>query len=194
VRRELDWDTPASETTSPGGGSRGISKLRLKFRFSRPATSRESLPGRLPEIDPNDPAVLHVPEVVGVAFRYFDGQGFSDQWNSLARKSLPMAVEIVLRVRTGGPTAGRAGADAKADSTRRSEPSAEVPAESHRLLVYLGSTSLARRSEAEKPSVSAPAPAVVYLPRPLPAPPPAPGGVQQPVPSVLPDQWMRTGP
>jgi hypothetical protein len=31
--------------------------------------------------------------------RYFDGRGWSSEWSSLARKSLPVAVEITLRVR-----------------------------------------------------------------------------------------------
>ncbi len=192
VRRELDWETPASEGPT-GSGSRGISKLRTKFRFSRPAASGESLPRDRLDIDPDDPSVLHVPEVVGVTFRYFDGQGFSDEWNSLARKSLPMAVEIVLRVRTGKPPEKDTSSRPEDDVSRAADRPAEAAGESYRLLVYLPSTSLARRSEAEKPSVAAPPSAIVYRPRPLPAPPPASGSGRGSVQTVQPDQWMRTG-
>jgi type II secretory pathway component PulJ len=191
VRRELDWETPAS----PGSGnraSRGIGKSGLKFRFSRPAPSADSpRTGRF-DIDPDDPAILHVPEVVGVEFRYFDGQGWSDEWNSLARKSLPMAVEIVLRVRTGKQAGERTKPEPEADLPRPAVPSTEDAGESHRLLVHLPSTSLARRTEAEKPSVAGPPPPAVYRPRPLPPLPP-PGGVRRAVPAALSDQWMRTG-
>jgi hypothetical protein len=143
-------------------------------------------------IDPDDPAVLHVPEVAGVAFRYFDGQGFSDEWNSLSRKSLPMAVEIVLRVRTGDAPRKDAGSRAEDKVPRPADRPAEAAGETHRLLVYLPTTSLARRSEAEKPSLAAPAPTIVYRPRPLPAPPP-PSGMRPSVQTIQPDQWMRTG-
>jgi prepilin-type N-terminal cleavage/methylation domain-containing protein len=41
--------------------------------------------------------VTWLPEVRWMAFRYFDGQTWSDHWNSLRRGSLPVAVEVKLR-------------------------------------------------------------------------------------------------
>jgi type II secretory pathway pseudopilin PulG len=191
ARRELDWETPASDR-STGGGSRGISRLRRKFRFSRSEASPGTQANDRFNIDPDDPAVLHVPEVAGVAFRYFDGQGFSDEWNSLSRKSLPMAVEIVLRVGTDDAPRKDAGSRATEEVPRPADRPEEVAGETHRLLVYLPTTSLARRSEAEKPSPAAPAPTIVDRPRPLPGPPP-PSGMRPSVQTIQPDHWMRTG-
>jgi hypothetical protein len=191
VRRELDWETPAADGP-PGSGTRGIGRLRRKFRFSRPVAPAQTQVNDRFDIDPLDPSVLHVPEVVGAAFRYFDGQGFSDEWNSLSRKSLPIAVEIVLRVRTGGAPQKETGPQFEDDALRPADQPAQAVGESYRLLVYLPTTSLARRSEAEKPSLAVPAPTVVYRPRPLPAPPPR-GGPRPSVQTVQPDQWMRTG-
>ena len=58
-----------------------------------------------------DDTRLSVPEVVSLQFRYFDGRGWTDAWNSLDRKSLPAAVEIQLATRRlvvrQPPTAGR---------------------------------------------------------------------------------------
>jgi type II secretory pathway component PulJ len=193
VRRELDWETPAS--AGPGNRApRGIGKSGRKSRFSQPAASTDSPQTGRFDIDPDDPAILHVPEVVGVDFRYFDGQGWSDEWNSLARKSLPMAVEIVLRVKTGKQAGEIAGPQREDELPRPDEASAVDSGESHRLLVHLPSTSLARRTETEKPSLAGPPAPAVYRPRPLPSPPSSPpGGVRKMVPSALSDQWMRTG-
>ncbi len=196
VRRELDWETPASQGPTGRSSSRGIGRLRTKFRFSRGATSSSSSPpsDRF-DIDPDDPSILVVPEVVGVKFRYFDGQGFANEWNSLARKSLPMAVEIVLQVRAGKaaekderPRTGDA-------SSGASDRPAEVAGDSYRMLVHLPSTSLARRSEASSPSGSPPRAVAVVRERPMPAAPSPPptGAPRGSVKSDLSDQWMRSG-
>jgi hypothetical protein len=152
-------------------------------------------------VDPDDESVLRVPEVLGVEFRYYDGQGWSDEWNSLRRKSLPMAVEIVLRVKGEEPAGGVSAPPPAEDSTQAADRLTQTPGrseavsgKSYQMLVYLPSTSVARRTESEKPSVAGPPPLAVYQPRPLPLPPPAPGGPRRPAPTVLPDQWMRTGP
>ena len=44
-------------------------------------------------------SVTRVEEVTGMELRYFDGHGWSNEWSSLARKSLPVAVEATLHVR-----------------------------------------------------------------------------------------------
>jgi len=199
IRRELDWETPGAK----GGGvlaSRAKGRSLGRSSLSRQSTASESPQDGRPEMDEDDESVLRVPEVIGVEFRYYDGQGWSDEWNSLTRKSLPMAVEIVLRVKRKEPTGGLSTPPPEEDSTQTADDltqapdrSEEVSGESHRMLVYLPSTSVARRTESEKPSLAGPPPLVVYRPRPLPSPPPAPGGPRRPTPTVLPDQWMRTG-
>jgi type II secretory pathway component PulJ len=191
ARRELDWETPVSAAPS-GSKSRGIGRLRMKFRLSQAEiSSRPKADGAL-DWNLDDPNVLHIPEVVEAAFRYFDGQGFSDEWNSLSRKSLPMAVEVVLRFKTETASQRRIRVEAEADERRAAAQVEPLDGEVHRMLIYLPTTSLARRAEPEKPSLAAPVPAVVYRPRPV--PPPRFGGSERPSSqAVPPDQWMRTG-
>jgi type II secretory pathway component PulJ len=199
IRRELDWETPGAK----GGGvlaSRRSARSSAQSRLPRQGPAGESPQAGRVEMDPDDESILRVPEVVGVEFRYFDGRGWNDEWNSLTRKSLPMAVEIVLRVKREEPAGVSSEPPPEEDSTRAAdrlaqatERSEEVSGESHRLLVYIPSTSLARRVESEKPSVAGPPPLAVYRPRPLPSPPPMPAVPRRPAQTVLPDQWMRTG-
>ena len=47
-----------------------------------------------------DDSIIWMPEVVGLKFRYFNGNGWQNEWNSLQRKSLPVAVEITLQMGT----------------------------------------------------------------------------------------------
>ncbi len=190
IRRELDWETPGAK----GGGTRASRRIAAssgKSRLSGQEPAARSLQAGRFEIDEDDESILRVPEVVGVEFRYFDGQGWSDEWNSLTRKSLPMAVEVVLRLKRAEP-AGTPSEPLRDEETP-SDRSEEAAGESHRLLVYMGSTSLARRTETEKPSVAGPAPVAVYRPRSLPIPASAPAGPRKPAQTALPDQWMRTG-
>jgi len=183
VRRELDWDTPGAGGTGGGASRRGAAS-GPKGRMARGSGDPESfLRGRF-EVEQDDPSILWVPEVVDVDFRYFDGQGWSDQWNSLARKSLPMAVAVTVRIRTGELT----------EKVPDTLSEAEAPTRAHRLLVCLPTTSLARRAEVEAPAAAAP-PVVVFRAPPLPSlpAPPAPSGPPRSVNLALPDQWMRTG-
>ncbi len=191
ARRELDWETPVSAAPA-GSSSRGIGRLRMKFRFSRAEVSSRRKAEEERDWNLEDPGVLHLPEVVEASFRYFDGQAFSEEWNSLTRKSLPMAVEIVLRFRTEPAPKPRGRVDAEADNRRETVPPEPIAGEVHRMLVYLPTTSLARRAEDQKPSRAAP-PTVVFRPRPFP-PPPRIGGERPAGQAVPPDQWMRTGP
>ena len=41
---------------------------------------------------------MSAPEVVGCWFRYYDGSQWQDNWNSLERKGLPVAIEITLKL------------------------------------------------------------------------------------------------
>lgn len=47
-------------------------------------------------VDYQDDRVTWVPEALRLEFRYFDGTTWSSVWSSLARKSLPLAVEITI--------------------------------------------------------------------------------------------------
>ena len=47
---------------------------------------------------PDDPNVTWFPEVIGAEFQYYDGSGWASEWNSLTRRSLPVAVVVRLQV------------------------------------------------------------------------------------------------
>jgi len=202
VRRELDWETPAAEI-SPGSPPAGPAAedadtpIEQGPSLAVPADPTGVAPFRA---DPGDSSVLRVPEVAGLEFRYYDGSGWSGQWNSLERKSLPVAVEIVLRL-SGDDGRSRRAADSLTEEDAMAlllddQTAGELSGPSYRFLVFLPSTGLAHAPKdaasemlemlaiPEAPSADrAPPPPVfeppslpVYEPPPLPAfePPPLP--------------------
>lgn len=202
VRREFDWETPVSEaeleTAGDWGGSVGDAFVSAMQSLAGDDPLAVATPGA---------SITWAPEVVGVEFRYFDGNTWSDQWNSLARKSLPVAVEAILRVQASfasepaallpqePPTAAEdAGAPAEAAESGPPRSSAtHAGIRSYRVLVHLPSTSLAygpKRPEAFERAAT--------LPLAAPLPPPTflqPSLLESPSSrrSPLPDQWMRSG-
>lgn len=95
VRRELDFEVPPAESDNAGRTFVGRSDLA--------SGGSEADQGRPPEwIDLSEyfaeGSDIWLPEVVGLSFRYFDGQSWSSSWNSLDRKSLPVAVEVTLQL------------------------------------------------------------------------------------------------
>ncbi len=202
TRRELDWETPGAK-----GGGLLASARRGRESSSVAATwEDESSPSQAAGMEddpasrePADEPVLRVPEVVGVEFRYFDGSTWSSEWNSLTRKSLPIAVEIVLRIKREETPHDRGKLPPQAEGMPSSGALADLlespqksAGESHRLLVYVPSTTLARRTESAKPSLAGPRPLPAYRPMPMPSPRPMPSSPPSPAPTALPDQWMRT--
>ncbi len=51
----------------------------------------------------DDFTVTYAPEVLDVRFRYFDGSGWASSWDSIAKKSLPVAVEVTLKLKSFDP-------------------------------------------------------------------------------------------
>ncbi len=45
-----------------------------------------------------DQGVLHVPQVTGLEFRYFDGESWESEWNSWEQRKLPLLVEVLLQI------------------------------------------------------------------------------------------------
>jgi len=178
VRRELDFETPLQQAAHLDAAD-------------------ESHAADDP--DTGDDTRLWVPEVASLQFRYFDGRGWSDAWNSLERKSLPAAVEIQLqladlppRIR-GRAEIGKSGTDAPTETAggEQDEPGAEPAAGRsgtiYRLVVDLPSSSNYRppstgpqklvRSSVRRP--------VQRIAPPRWTPPAAP--------APLPEDWIRTG-
>ncbi len=149
VRREFDWETPASDKGGPPSMRRSSGLIRPGKGFSPRSRPGEDRAEELLDIDPGDPSILVVPEVAGLEFRYFDGSGWTSQWNSLTRKSLPSAVEVTMKVGAAESDAARPAAD-RQDREAMGEPatrpgvSPRGPLQTYRMLVYLPSTALAR--------------------------------------------------
>ena len=205
VRRELDWETPAGGRQRSGASGQRAGKTFLRKGSSFAAASLDPMDISAANLDPADNSLLLVPEVVGLEFRYYDGSGWNSQWNSLTRKSLPVAVEVTLTLKTS-PEARRprpvaAASEQGGSAESLTEEPVQVETRTHRLLVFLPGTMLAVSSR-ERPTVLAlpAAPAgPVYQPPPVPRAPAAPSArsgsrAAGSLRAVLPDQWMRAGP
>jgi prepilin-type N-terminal cleavage/methylation domain-containing protein len=68
----------------------------------RPTTITDPVTGSLPE-----PVEIVGANVVGLAFRYFDGQQWQDTWDSGASSLLPQAIEVSVAVRDDDGTIRR---------------------------------------------------------------------------------------
>ncbi|MBN2292891.1 MAG: hypothetical protein JXM70_10730, partial [Pirellulales bacterium] len=119
VREEMDFETRSSPATMNrlvgwlSERSTGITKSEQDtFKQFDEVGGEETESDIDARIDSG--AVLWVPEVVGLEFRYFDGSGWTSQWDSIKRKSLPVAVEIRLEIESLDPRAVRRRAAAKA--------------------------------------------------------------------------------
>jgi hypothetical protein len=95
VRSELDFETPLDGAATAGLATARSPQPR-KSADTGAASSVERSDSEPESAD--DDTRLSVPEVVSIQFRYFDGRGWTDAWNSLERKSLPAAVEIQLQL------------------------------------------------------------------------------------------------
>jgi hypothetical protein len=204
VRKELDFETPLDNTGDPGSESARSSSSR-----GLADAGADSLAGPTDAEGSAEPAVddtrLEVPEVVSLQFRYFDGRGWADAWNSLERKSLPAAVEIQFQLGESsaaatdrpaadirGPDAGSFAAATTVDASSAAEPGPESPAAprvgaTYRLIVDLpGSPNY--RPPAVEPQPETPQPVRPPVRRIAP-----PRRTRPAAPAPLPEDWLRTG-
>lgn len=192
VRREQDFETPAS--TEPGSdlasqwSGRGISASGIPGGTSAgEAASPDSLG---PELV--DATIIWVPEVVSLEFRYSDGSGWTSDWNSLSRKSLPVAVEVAIQLGTVAESPEGTAEPEPMEIAESGEPleteiSAEPQGPVYRLVIDMPGSPKHGAPRKERPTTRRP------RPRPVPrriAPrrsPPA-----EPPVRPLADEWMRT--
>jgi len=216
VRYEADFETPSAES-----GQALLDRVAAGERQPTPSAA-PGMPGGPPTLRPPKDAVAWFPEIASLSFRYFDGQSWSGAWNSLDRKSLPVAVEVTVQTRaaprdtfvppaieptadaanasadtTAGATIGATADTARADATVDEAAGPSSPA-AHRFVLHLPAARL--RSTVWKPVEAA-----SRLDRPPPLVPPPPPAVvsprvpppmpppRGPAPLVRPDQWMRIG-
>ena len=191
----------------------GFEPPRTRFRNTFPGRRRGTLrfepadgtatlsgsPGDRPDellvVDPNDDSVMLAPEVIDCRFRYFDGTSWSSQWNSLQKKSLPVAVEVTLQVGTleerqevfAAETADpMAGPQMPADTGLVVETHAYA---THRLVIDVPGAPMHVAPRKERSTAVAKLKARA-APRSRPKPRPTPQARPEPV--DLSDQWMRT--
>jgi hypothetical protein len=93
MRQEWFWDTPNPENQSEPGMGEMDGQSRAASREQRgdsdPRRWRDSFE-----------ATSLAPEVISLEFRYFDGDSWSPWWDSGQRKALPVAVEVLLYLRS----------------------------------------------------------------------------------------------
>lgn len=211
TRRELDYETPYADAEAPSTARRSPGAAAARPGSSDDQTSADSFSDDLLDPGPQDGSTVWAPEVVGLEFRYFDGSGFSSEWNSLQRKSLPVAVEVTMQLRSfeeprvAHPVADEIERDQEEpdfedalDRVDRGELAPETAHSSiHRFLINLPT---ARK----RPGLRRPARLQAARSQPARAAPPPPLAVPGPLtikragsvsaPAAKPDQWIRTGP
>ncbi len=202
VRWEFDWETPLGRNAGPRSAQERQTRQPTKTRIaaSSAAKDRSTSAGDPLASTAEGGSMTRVPEVVAMEFRYFDGAAWSDQWSSLARKSLPVAVEIRIGLTSaeepGQPSHERA-KKVQGKENDESRPNADqFPGQTHRVLVYLPTTALVHRVERAGPGPK-PIGARGSSYRPLTVPqygssgfPGTGGGGAR---GAFSDQWMRGG-
>jgi hypothetical protein len=201
IRREYDFG-PEDE---PGerSGAAGRSDLSAEEReFAATDPSAALTAEELFAVDADDNSIMWAPEVVRLEFRYFDGGGWRGDWNSLDRKSLPVAVEIVMQIDPDGRRVRRLlRGEEEPQSLAEEDETSDVEEHweddsvagkpglrAYRLVIDLPGAKL-HRSSSPAPTglVSAP------VARPSPSPPPPAVRPSRPAPPTrsLSDEWMR---
>ena len=98
TRRELDFETPDEEVESDSEIQSAIpDDFQIETFDDSMLEEEEESFDEILESEPDD-SVMWAPEVVGLRFRYFDGRGWRSSWDSLARKGLPVAVEVNMQI------------------------------------------------------------------------------------------------
>lgn len=134
--------------------------------------------------DAFDDSVLWVPEVANIEFRYFDGSGWASTWDSIQRKSLPVAVEVKIQMGEPPETSTK-----EPEDYLELEPDSALPVEtngeSYRVVVDLPSAPAYRKPRPEPQAT--PARTVVRRIAP-------PRVSTRPETPHAADQWIRNAP
>ncbi|MCX7427881.1 MAG: hypothetical protein NTW96_19915 [Planctomycetia bacterium] len=209
TRRELDFEPP-KERRADSKFDRTIAKATAEAAGRRDGDLDD--PGS--EDRPDDPSITWVPEVVGLSLRYFDGRGWSSTWDSLQRKSLPVAVEARIEIESFDPrdrrrrlaeqetlddevtVVGAEGPDPLETDRPKAAGAAAVRDDGrrvYRLVIDLPTATSYRGVQAASSRSALPA-ARSIVPRPLPTPSlRVPRTKSEAKPATRPsDQWMRT--
>jgi hypothetical protein len=95
TRREMDWEMAHPAARGLAGRRGGQSRLPMPGQIgARGAAADATLEGFA------EASTVSVPEVMQFRLRYFDGNVWSNQWDSAAHKRLPAAVEVAMHLRS----------------------------------------------------------------------------------------------
>lgn len=95
TRREMDWEMAHPAARGPAGRRGGQSRLPMPGQAGATGAAADAT---LEGFD--ESATVSVPEVMQFRLRYFDGNVWSNQWDSAALKRLPAAVEVAMHLRS----------------------------------------------------------------------------------------------
>jgi Tfp pilus assembly protein PilV len=94
LRREMAWEAAQSARQHSGPLNESANRLQ---EADDPAFGGLT-PAEVEEAAATGDSLVWVREVVGFQLRYFDGEEWLDEWNSHARGTLPVAVEVSLQI------------------------------------------------------------------------------------------------
>jgi prepilin-type N-terminal cleavage/methylation domain-containing protein len=109
IRRELTWPqahpsrgTERDDVAAEGAFGRSEDALQSPAGASDSAEAFAAPISDLSGADDNLllPSTTTIPEVLEFVLRYFDGAVWSEEWDSVSRRSLPTAIEVSLRLRS----------------------------------------------------------------------------------------------
>jgi hypothetical protein len=95
VRREKTWEqmqADAGADGTRGSSTQTAEESVLSHGFAEMSQADVREQSQL------DDSVIWTPEIIALRFRYFDGHGWSDDWDSRTRNALPVAVQIAMRL------------------------------------------------------------------------------------------------
>jgi len=122
---------PGSSSLDVSGSSGGLMRLELDRAVTDWAEQQSMLADVENELEPI------APEVVGLAFQYYDGEEWFDSWDSDELGGLPVAVEIALEIRPSGIDEDDSAADFFGGESDSGAENAGQKTVEYRLLVYL---------------------------------------------------------
>ncbi len=186
----------AAGNSAEGVARHGLARRELDFETPlEPADLNDELPDQQNSEGQNgrraaDDRWVFVPEVSGLRFRYYSGTGWTGSWNSLQRRSLPVAVEVTLEI--GDPqareSAGEWDEEFAAASSRRSGASVTTL----QMIVDLPASPNYRQPPPEPRPAEAPRPAAPPRATPPRIAPPRWTPPAESKPTRLQDDWIRT--
>lgn len=119
IRRQYGWDAP--DGTTPLAGDEELPEIETA-QISAEDIDAVDLSAESPVLPLDeesetaatvlDDSLMVVPEVSSLEFRYHDGRSWNTSWDSVARKGLPLAVEVTFEI----TPPEKKGAGAAADS------------------------------------------------------------------------------